>query len=90
MVVAIAAYALFGDVQTLGNRLDNFGWMPAFVAALGLSLANYAIRFLRWQMYLRRQQVSVPVGTMFQPCAFSTLSAVDTLNGYGFVFAFEG
>ena len=35
-------------------------------------------------------QVSVPFGTTFQPCAFSTLTAVDTLNGYGFVFAFEG
>ena len=62
MVVAIAAYALFGDVSSLGNRLDHFGW-AAFVAALGLSLANYAIRFLRWQLYLRKQQVQVPVGS---------------------------
>ena len=35
-------------------------------------------------------QVSVPLGTTFQPFALSTLSAVDTLNGYGFVVALEG
>ena len=61
-VIAIAAYLMVGDVEGLGGRLAVFGW-GSFVAALGLSLANYALRFVRWQLYLRRQRVVVPVGS---------------------------
>lgn len=60
--VLIAAVAMVGDVGKLGARLDGFGWWAVF-AAMGLALANYAIRFLRWQLYLRHQKVAVPVGT---------------------------
>ena len=35
-------------------------------------------------------QVSVPLGTMFQPLFFSSVSAEVGLNGYGFVVAFDG
>ena len=35
-------------------------------------------------------QVSVPPGTTFQPWLFSILTAVGTLNGYGFFTAFAG
>jgi glycosyltransferase 2 family protein len=59
-VIAIAGFVMIGDVRELGARLDEFAW-PAFAAALGLSLANYVIRFGRWQLYLRYQQVDVPV-----------------------------
>ncbi len=61
-VIAIAAVVMVGDVRQLGERLSGFGW-TAFIAALGLSLANYCVRFVRWQMYLRHQQVSVPTGS---------------------------
>jgi uncharacterized protein (TIRG00374 family) len=60
VVIGVAGVALLGDVRKLGARLDGFGWW-AFAAALGLALANYAIRFLRWQLYLRHQGVQVPV-----------------------------
>lgn len=59
LVIGIAAYAMVGDIQSLQARLGAFAW-SAFAAAIGLSLANYVVRFLRWQMYLRYQQVSVP------------------------------
>lgn len=64
IVVVIGAAAIFAveDVSTLLDRLDGFAW-SAFVLALALAFANYAIRFLRWQLYLRHQQVSVPVGS---------------------------
>ena len=62
VVIGVAALAMIGDVRELGNRLGGFGWW-AFGAALGLALTNYAIRFLRWQLYLRHQKVSVPVGS---------------------------
>lgn len=59
VVIGVAAIAAFGDVRQLAARLDGFSW-PTFVAALGLALANYAVRFGRWQIYLRRQAVVVP------------------------------
>ena len=62
VVIALAAVVMIGDVQKLGDRLGGFGW-SAFVAALGLALANYAVRFVRWQMYLRHQQVAVPASS---------------------------
>ncbi len=62
VVIGVAAVVMVGDVRELAHRLGTFGWW-AFFAALGLSLTNYAIRFLRWQLYLRWQNVSVPVGS---------------------------
>ncbi len=62
VTIGIAATFMIGDVRELPDRLGGFGWW-AFAAALGLSLANYAVRFARWQIYLRFQEVSVPVGS---------------------------
>jgi len=62
MVIGVAAALTLGDVRHLGDRLDGFHW-TAFAAALGLALGNYAIRFLRWQLYLRRREVEVPSGS---------------------------
>lgn len=59
-VVGIAAFSMIGDITKLGARLTGFHW-SAFVAALGLALANYVLRFVRWQVYLRRQAVRVPM-----------------------------
>lgn len=61
VVIGATAIAALGDVRQLAARLDGFGW-PAFVAALGLALGNYAIRFVRWTLYLGRQGVRVPAG----------------------------
>ncbi|HET9621279.1 MAG TPA: lysylphosphatidylglycerol synthase transmembrane domain-containing protein [Kofleriaceae bacterium] len=59
LVIGVAAAAAFTDVRQLAARLDGFRWW-AFLAALGLALANYAIRFVRWQLYLRHQAIHVP------------------------------
>jgi uncharacterized protein (TIRG00374 family) len=61
VVIGATAIAALGDVRQLAARLGGFSW-PAFVAALGLALGNYAIRFVRWTLYLGRQGVRVPVG----------------------------
>src|SRR5262245_21044963 len=53
---------MVGDVRTLGDRHVGFGWW-AFAAALALALANYSIRFVRWQVYLHDQDVRVPTGS---------------------------
>jgi uncharacterized protein (TIRG00374 family) len=59
-VVGLAAFSMIGDITKLGDRLTGFRW-SAFLAALGLALANYVLRFVRWQVYLRRQAIRVPV-----------------------------
>jgi glycosyltransferase 2 family protein len=62
VVIGVAAMVTFGDVHQLANRLGSFQW-SAFCAALGLALANYVIRFIRWELYLRRQAVHIPRGS---------------------------
>lgn len=59
VVIGLAAIVAFADVRQLAERLSGFGW-SAFAAALALAMANYAIRFVRWQIYLRRRAVAVP------------------------------
>lgn len=62
VVIVAAAYAMIGDVREVGDRLGGFAW-SAFGLALLLALANYAIRFVRWELYLRRQGVRVPLSS---------------------------
>jgi glycosyltransferase 2 family protein len=62
VVIGIAALSAVGDVRHLGDRLSGFGW-SAFVAARALAVSNYLLRFVRWQLYLRRQDVRVPIGS---------------------------
>jgi uncharacterized protein (TIRG00374 family) len=64
VVIGIAAIVMVGDVGELAERLGEFGWW-AFGVALGLSVTNYLIRFVRWQLYLRWQGVTVPPGSSF-------------------------
>ena len=61
-VIGFAAFSVIGDVRNLGDRLSGFSW-HAFVAALALALGNYVMRFVRWELYLRRQQVTVPMSS---------------------------
>jgi uncharacterized protein (TIRG00374 family) len=62
LVIAFAAFSMAGDIRHLGDRLAGFGWL-AFIAALALAFGNYGLRFLRWELYLRRQNVRVPTGS---------------------------
>jgi uncharacterized membrane protein YbhN (UPF0104 family) len=64
LLLGVAVYlffALYTGIRTIGASLNVFRW-SAFGIALGLATANYAVRFLKWQYYLRRLDVrSVPV-----------------------------
>lgn len=62
VVIAAAAYVMIGDVSAVAERLGTFHW-SAFAATLGLACANYVVRFIRWQLYLRWQDVTVPTGS---------------------------
>ncbi len=62
LVIGVAAYVMVGDVSSLADRLGAFGWW-AFAVALLLSLTNYGIRMVRWEIYLRWQGVRVPLAS---------------------------
>jgi uncharacterized protein (TIRG00374 family) len=59
VIAAIAALSITGDVTDVGDRLGRFAWWT-FAAALALSAVNYAIRYVRWGIYLDMQDIAVP------------------------------
>ena len=58
-VLVFGALVLYGDLQQLGARLGAFRW-SLFGLALGLAMTNYAVRFVRWELYLRILGVRIP------------------------------
>jgi uncharacterized protein (TIRG00374 family) len=60
-IAVFAAFSIYADVGKLGNRLAGFEWW-AMGAALGLALTNYFLRFVRWSLYLRSAEISLPTG----------------------------
>jgi uncharacterized membrane protein YbhN (UPF0104 family) len=59
-VAVLALFSVYADVRELGQRLRGFHW-PALAAAVGLALVNYALRFVRWSLYLAHAGLSVPL-----------------------------
>jgi uncharacterized protein (TIRG00374 family) len=55
-VAVYAGFAVFVGWSTLGGALAGFAW-SALGGALMLSTANYGLRFLKWQYYLRALEV---------------------------------
>jgi uncharacterized protein (TIRG00374 family) len=56
-----AAFAAFGDYRALRETLSGFqAW--TLPVAVGLVLAGYGLRALRWRLYLRRLGVDSPMG----------------------------
>jgi glycosyltransferase 2 family protein len=51
-VLVIGALSLVADVRQLGVTLSHFNW-ALLPLILGLTLFNYALRFVKWQYYLR-------------------------------------
>ncbi len=60
-IAVVAGLSIYADVGKLGNRLAGFHWW-AMAAALGLALCNYALRFVRWSLYLRTASIELPIG----------------------------
>jgi uncharacterized membrane protein YbhN (UPF0104 family) len=52
--------ALYADWEELQEALRQFRWW-LILPVLGLSLGNYLIRFVRWQMYLGHARIDLPV-----------------------------
>jgi len=68
MVVSIAIGALLylggavmADLDRVGGALETFQWW-LLVPVCGLTLLNYALRFVKWHYLLRRLGVPMPLG----------------------------
>ena len=59
MAVAIGL-GLYADFGSLGDELASFRW-ELFPLALLLTTLNYALRFWRWERYLARVEIDVPL-----------------------------
>ena len=54
--LAFCGLTIFSDVQSLKDSLTEYLWWYT-LPALGLALANYLLRFVRWEYYLRHQKL---------------------------------
>src|SRR2546430_7273281 len=59
--VGFAAYSGFHKVV---DALEHYAWATA-AGALGLAGSNYLFRFLKWELYLRRLGVRIPLRDSF-------------------------
>jgi uncharacterized membrane protein YbhN (UPF0104 family) len=59
-VLVFAGMLFYGDVQRLRANLTAFRW-STFALGLALATVNYGLRFARWEYYLRRVDVVVPL-----------------------------
>ncbi len=59
--LVFAGLSLYADVSSLRANLRAFDYR-VFALALALATGNYALRYLRWQLYLRRIGIEVPHG----------------------------
>jgi len=60
-VLVVVGLALSANPAELARSLRGFD-VRRLIPVLSLSLLNYALRFVRWQVYLRRLEVRLPRG----------------------------
>ena len=60
--IVYAFFAVRSEWSEVAGALGAFAWELAPVL-LALSLANYALRFVRWEIYLRMLDIRVPLGS---------------------------
>jgi uncharacterized protein (TIRG00374 family) len=63
-VAVYVGFSIWADARAVGEALRGFSWRAAGWALM-LAAANYLVRFLRWQYYLRVLGLTVPAGESF-------------------------
>lgn len=59
-LVVLVGMGIYADGQKLAESLSTFAW-ALLVPVIGLTLLNYALRFLKWHYYLRTLGARVPL-----------------------------
>lgn len=59
-ILALVGLALYADGRRVAEYLASFD-LRLLPAVLGLSLVNYGLRFVRWEIYLRRLDLTLPI-----------------------------
>lgn len=62
-LAVIIVIGLVSDAQAVGRDLGTFRW-ELLPAILGLTVLNYALRWLKWEFYLRRLALGGDVGRL--------------------------
>ena len=81
-LVAIGLMA-HGDIQAMTEVFERFNG-AAFAGALGLSFFGYLVRIAKWEAYLRRLEIRVPLAESAL-CSFSGMIGSITPAGAGSV-----
>lgn len=55
-LAVVVVLGLVSDVRQVGQSFQQFGW-SMLPAVLGFTLLNYALRWLKWDYYLRRMEM---------------------------------
>jgi uncharacterized protein (TIRG00374 family) len=63
-VALYVGFSVWADARNVARALASFAW-PAALGGLALAMANYLVRFVRWQFYLRVLGLTVPLGESF-------------------------
>ncbi len=58
-LLVLLGLALYGDLRALGASAARFPWR-LLPLVLGLTLVNYALRFAKWEVYLRQLGIVLP------------------------------
>lgn len=58
-LLTVVGLAMYADARELAHSIVSFDWF-VMLPVLGLSLANYSLRFLRWHAFLRRLGAALP------------------------------
>jgi uncharacterized protein (TIRG00374 family) len=63
-VAVYVGFSIWADARAVGAALAGFSWTAAALGLL-LAAANYLVRFVRWELYLRLLGVRVPLAESF-------------------------
>ncbi len=58
-IVLYVGFSVWSGLDDINKELGQFNWWM-FVVAIGLTLSNYALRFVKWHYLLGRLDVKVP------------------------------
>ena len=59
-LIVVVGLMVYSDMNALGGVLSSISWAP-FGWALGLSLLGYGVRVCKWELYLRRLEIRIPL-----------------------------